>query len=143
TSFDAFSRLAGMKQKRITPGSRRAARLVSSARRSMLFATCGLVLLAARPAAAEPLYRWQFSEWREVEHLGGLAAVLVPEPLHEQWGDFVRQEWDFLAGTFFQTPASMTAIGHSDGNVFWAKAIAPLRGGVAGNTIGGEALISF
>ncbi|HEY8517316.1 MAG TPA: Calx-beta domain-containing protein [Candidatus Binatia bacterium] len=108
----------------------------------MLFATCGLVLLAARPAAAEPLYRWQFSEWREVEHLGGLAAVLVPEPLHEQWGDFVRQEWDFLAGTFFQTPASMTAIGHSDGNVFWAKAIAPLRGGVAGNTIGGEALIS-
>jgi uncharacterized delta-60 repeat protein len=100
-----------------------------------------VVLLVPGLAAAEPFYQWQFSEWREVEHFGGLAAKLVPEPLHEQYGDYVLEEWDFLAPTIFGTPAYMSAVGHSNGRVFWAKAIAPRQGGVAGNTIGGEASI--
>ncbi len=131
-----------MREKCEITRARRAGRLGAEARRMAFFLACGLVLLASRPAGAEPFYRWQFSEWREVEHMGGLAAILVPEEPHEQYGDYVLEEWDLLASTFFQTPAYMNAVGHSNGNVFWAKAIAPLRGGVAGNTIGGEALIS-
>lgn len=100
-----------------------------------------LALLGPRPAAAQPIYQYQFSEWRQVSVFGNLAAKLVSEPRYEQVGGYLLEQWDLLAPTIFGTPAYLSAVAHSNGHVFWAKAIAPHRGGVAGNTIGGQAFV--
>lgn len=106
--------------------------------RGLVVAIAVTTLLAAGRASAYPIYRWQFSEWREVELLGGPAAKLVREPRHERFGDYLLETRDLVAPSFLGDAALLTAVGHSDGKIFSAKAIAPLRGGIAGNTIGGE-----
>jgi len=86
-----------------------------------------------------PWYLWQFAEWREHDLTGGLK--LVPEPFDDRKGGYVISIWDLLAPTVFGYPATLSVAGYNEGNTFFANAHSPIKGGVSGNTVGGDAFI--
>ncbi len=108
-------------------------------RRTVLLGVLALGFWVPRPAFAKPEYLWQFAEWREQDLTGGLK--LVPEPFQDRRGGYVIDIWDLLGPTVFGDDATLSVAGYNEGNTFFAHAQSPIAGGVAGNTVGGDAFI--
>ena len=108
-------------------------------RHTVVLSVLALALSAQGTAFAKPEYLWQFAEWREHDLTGGLK--LVPEPFQDRRGGYVIDIWELLGPTAFGYPATLSVAGYNEGNTFFADARSPLRGGLAGNTVGGDAFI--
>ncbi len=90
------------------------------------------------PKIGTPYFFWRFAEWSE--HGPSLDVQHDIVDRGDQDGGTVIRTRNF-GTSVYGTPALGAAHAYDEGNVFWALAESPIRGGSARNVIGGESAI--
>lgn len=109
------------------------------------YATVFLATMAALGSPAEgapkigtPSYFWRFAEWSEHGPSLDVQHDIVDRG-DQDGGTLIRTR--HFGTSIYGTPAIGAAHAYDEGNIFWATAESPLRGGPDRNVIGGESAV--